>query len=767
VLDTEGDWRFRYLTADSIRFYAGMPVLSSSGLPVAVLCFYDVAPWTAFTTEQRNKMRETARWIGNELEAHWRCLWERKVERMACSYRTIQASLEDVSWTSRGASVSRTPSTPGLSRGPAMPIGPPSPPSGAHHGALAPALTTMHNPIDLEALAELGTLFTLEDTERLRSACETIAGIVDLDTVYLAAAKLDEPSTAEKPKPEAPILSPVLSPARAAAANGTCTLLAQHGLPAVWPRFETTLHARAFTRSHEPYVLFQNACGKGVPTRPEDADLTLPRCATEKKTKPTFAAGAIVPIATDTQLRSKTHIFGEAQGSAPATVGYVLVALARNPRRALGVEDLRYLQSVTHLFEAPLEKSMLAAQTAAELCAPPTPTPSSLAAPPHEKHARAGKGELARGLLHGGAKRCGAVISSGSATASRAATAAAAAGAHKAAKAASAGTRVVQGGASAIAATVLKGVEATPLKARRGGGKADLVIDSAARPSMPPSLLSMQSGQSALSKSSGGSAPTQLKGKRSEGELNLSGQVRRKILGAKAAPAAGSTLGVRRFASNETHRTCSTTSSLCASAGVAAALAATAAIVPRAMLEEKVAPKARPGARTLGQHLGIPMPKRSRSYSHAGSITEERAPPSTLVDTHGASSTPPSCSPAPVFVMRVDGASAFECTPEFRIQRVDGATSLPPPSPPLSPRSLRPTAEMTQRPPSPLAFRPMGALPGGTLAPRIRPSVSRAAGPSQAAGLGVPPAAVAAVSPWIELSNMPAARAAKGLGIAQ
>ncbi|CEH19601.1 hypothetical protein CBOM_06908 [Ceraceosorus bombacis] len=388
ILDTSLDWRFQTLGLVGTRFYTGMPVLASSGLPVAVVSFSCQRAWRIFKPDERAKVREVARMIGNELEAHLREIWEAKITLMTQSYADIKTCLEDSKWRSglklktsrthmgseygRAAEMQHNESS-GSCRPKITVVGPPSPAPYVKHVPRGLGNNVSHNPIDLEALSKIGVMLSLEDTDRYRTACEHMAASLNIETVYVIAVNLLEqsisPSTVEdntKVPFVAPLSPALLSPSKNIptllvpsssmlpatskdARKDACILLACHGLPSPCPIFESKLHSRVFSSGHDPFLVFQNDGKRGVVDPEVDKDLLLPRRCSEEKRKETFYSGIMVQVMTDLEWKRKKQkedhdntgapsyeppTAAESTTSPPAKTGFVLAALSRRPDRA-------------------------------------------------------------------------------------------------------------------------------------------------------------------------------------------------------------------------------------------------------------------------------------------------------------------------------------------------------------------------------------------------------------------------------------------------
>lgn len=292
--DLQRDWRFDVSDAEEgLCFYAGMPVVAANGLPVAVLSVLDDQK---HIDAQPCILRRTAREIGQLFEDHHRKRWEAKVHLMARSAQAFQQKLHygddgQGSGTSRGMPEHRfiQPSSPC-----------PSPLQSNHQTRW----TTTKDPVDLQALASIGLLLTLEDVERLRTTLGEMSLQVGMESIYLAAVCLPWASSSDE----------------------RVCLLTSHNLATNDPSvkfhqvFLTPSLTQGAIKEDHPYLVYQHDHRAGM-------------CGAQLEQLYPFEgqsckAMLIVQIARRGKL------------------AFVLGALTHNESQVIGIEDLRYVEAM-------------------------------------------------------------------------------------------------------------------------------------------------------------------------------------------------------------------------------------------------------------------------------------------------------------------------------------------------------------------------------------------------------------------------------------
>lgn len=198
--------------------------------------------------------------------------------------------------------------------------------------------------IDLEKTASLGILMTDADLSRVNLAAQLVSETIEVDTVYLVAVS---PSSSDN--------------------DQACVLLAAHGMPIPAPRLDPVLHSRALARAGG--LLYQNPEKSEL----EEDDPGLPICADVDGES--YHAGLLVPVHLSPVSPSGSASFNSTSppNSAKTAVdsvselglGLVLVALTTDPKRVLGIEDLRYLESFGNVIGPMVQKCLKASIEAA------------------------------------------------------------------------------------------------------------------------------------------------------------------------------------------------------------------------------------------------------------------------------------------------------------------------------------------------------------------------------------------------------------------
>lgn len=304
VQDLEKDWRFekpeRRDAYDQLKYYAGMPIVAGSGLPVAVLSVCDGQ--RDFSVEP-TFLKRTARDIGQIFEEHHRKRWETKICRMTKSVELLQRRLSegiDAPWGDSEGGQSALKHTSGWS--------------------------ATHDYDHLQDLATLGVLVTLEDSNRLQCMLREMASLLDMEMMYIAAVHL----MSEGDKSFTQQILP----------------LARHNIAAniLSPQFHRMLFASRTELDEvdidKRFFLRQNDC--------EFADHFCRQAELQplQGTSDKLEAMLILPIVDR------------------GPVGFVLGALTRSKKKIIGVEDLRYMEALRPSLCLAIDQYHLAHQSA-------------------------------------------------------------------------------------------------------------------------------------------------------------------------------------------------------------------------------------------------------------------------------------------------------------------------------------------------------------------------------------------------------------------
>ncbi|PWN52589.1 hypothetical protein IE53DRAFT_367073 [Violaceomyces palustris] len=349
VLNIKSDWRFAQAChLEAYDFYAAVPVTSSDGLPIATLCAVDTQPWNCFTDKQRIKMRELATQIGSEIEKSFARNFKEKLDRM------------EASWLKMEERLSKRPEIPAGTA-----IGPRFPPSlkDQRRSSVKHPLPIMelcavemqqNLSIDMRSISALGITMTRCDVGHLNFSAGLIADTLGMETVYYVAVD---------------------------SITKSCVLLANHGMPHPTPKVEVALHRRALDSAEEGLV-YQNA-EKGELVSEGDSGLPV---FGEGEGRQQYRVGILCPVefeSADVEKTSGLSLSAETahpppnENAAPgntryiptkksASIGFVLVAMTTNPKRVVGIEDLRYLQGFSTIIRA-LLKRFIASESIEEI----------------------------------------------------------------------------------------------------------------------------------------------------------------------------------------------------------------------------------------------------------------------------------------------------------------------------------------------------------------------------------------------------------------
>ncbi|UZJ56183.1 hypothetical protein CBS101457_005503 [Exobasidium rhododendri] len=311
IPNVKKDWRFeetREERENKLTYYAGMPILAANGLPVAVISVWDKERSACVDVQL---LRNLAREVGHTFECHHRKTWETKVRHMAVSLRSLRDRLDG----GQGApfccrdSIMPTNSMNAATTSPDFPLSslfiPNTPlPSG---------WTTTHNAVDLESLAGLGMLITLEDVERIRLVLDEMARHLQLDSVYLAAVCLPWGTSSEE---EVYLLSHHHLPTGA-----RLSYKFHQALFSPCPSNGETSEARKgyLVRHYQgTFNLYNTDAPRHPPLQPLEENGELTSCK----------AGLTVSI--------------ERMGK----LGFVVGGLSKKKSRVIGIEDLRYMEAM-------------------------------------------------------------------------------------------------------------------------------------------------------------------------------------------------------------------------------------------------------------------------------------------------------------------------------------------------------------------------------------------------------------------------------------
>ncbi|CAO1624217.1 unnamed protein product [Sympodiomycopsis kandeliae] len=295
VLDLKSDWRFSgnpILTP--VSFYSGYPVASASGLPLGALCVMDANARPEFTDEEKGLIRLAAEQVSYIIEENFADSFLLKMNRLATTHEVLKDQLSTV---------------PRRSLPQLDPVS----------FALAKPLKGIDGSLSLDGKS--ADLFSLD------RCCQRIAAAMNLDAAYIVALS---PMRGQKNTP-------------VTQANAIAQTIAQSG--AICPQHHHTGSGRyymeAFDSSNgEDCAIFQNALD-GVTSAP------LPQACGHASDQH-FTCALILPLTVwSKSTRQDTSSGHRSAGlSHPIKVHFALVAASLQPRHVLGIEDLRFLQSL-------------------------------------------------------------------------------------------------------------------------------------------------------------------------------------------------------------------------------------------------------------------------------------------------------------------------------------------------------------------------------------------------------------------------------------
>ncbi|KDN52136.1 hypothetical protein K437DRAFT_254509, partial [Tilletiaria anomala UBC 951] len=369
VLDTKKDWRFP--DAEELlqtRFYAGAPVTTANGMPIGCLAVWDSQPWQDIKDDQRNILRVHAKAIGKELEAFLVRRFESKIARMNDSFKSLallgeelrQAKEEKVKQDTALVTLALDRSHRVIAnRGKGVR-------KAGHTGSCAlrrvgsqPTLSANSERIPPEQdinLCEsppaeimcLGLLVDQEDAVLLNHLVRIIRTTLDMSVVYLAGIALSNPGQAPSPLGQRCII---------AASDGCAASTSDLHL-------DYAIHAKAAQEtSAEEGVIIQDLDRKAIKQGKGPAKVST------GSVQQVFQAGLLVPIQFDhvkSTFLATTNASSESSKDEPAKVGFVLGAFSADASKALGIEDLRYLQKFAMIFSVLLVRYTQALDLAVE-----------------------------------------------------------------------------------------------------------------------------------------------------------------------------------------------------------------------------------------------------------------------------------------------------------------------------------------------------------------------------------------------------------------
>lgn len=280
IQDLNQDWRFRNLDDQEEKrlcYYSGMPVVAANGLPIAVLSIWDAR--REFFVEPQF-LKRTVREIGQIFEQHHCDRWEDKICKMAQSVEQAECRLYKREVLSQFSTQIH----------------------GRHYQHVL-GYSTPYDPSELQALADLGLLITLEDVERLIMTLEEVASLLNMESIYMAAVRLTDSGQAKE----------------------QIYMIAGHNVASskLSARYHVELFNSVLSENDidvcRTFRLSQNNCHtSNIHRKPNQP---LKRC--EK-----LEAFLVVPIA----KRGK--------------IGIVFGAMTKCNKKIIGVEDLRFIQAL-------------------------------------------------------------------------------------------------------------------------------------------------------------------------------------------------------------------------------------------------------------------------------------------------------------------------------------------------------------------------------------------------------------------------------------
>lgn len=300
VLNLKSDWRFSgnpILTP--VSFYSGYPIASASGLPMGALCVMDVNARREFSDEEKGLIRLAAEQVSYIVEENFAGNFLLKMNRLATTHELLKDQLCTVSRRS-------------------LP-------------QLDPVSFSLAKPLN----GNVGYMsFGGKDADlfSLDRCCQRIAAAMDLDAAYIVA------------------LSPGRDPMKASEVCSTAQTIAQSSniCPQHYHSGSGQCYMNAFdTLDEEDCVIYQNALD-GVTLAP------LPQAAGHASDQH-FTCALVLPLTVWSKSTRQEVSSGHRSAglSHPIKVRFALVAASLQPRHVLGIEDLRFLQSLRpHLLNA-------------------------------------------------------------------------------------------------------------------------------------------------------------------------------------------------------------------------------------------------------------------------------------------------------------------------------------------------------------------------------------------------------------------------------
>ena len=319
VLDTRKDWRFPDVEA---RFYAGMPVTAANGMPVGCIAVWDAAPWTQFDDKFRRCMRTCAKALGVELEAFLVRRFQEKIQRMNQSFDKLGKSGDDVvcGLKKQACMDAAAPLSTLAPSKPAKLLR-----TGSHPAATNPAVANVPQK-PMTDLISLGLLMTERDADLLKHFLHIVRSTLDMSAVYLAGVSMHAPGEA---------------------GSHRSYVIAADGAEASHLQLDYASHVKAAK---------DMPIDEGLVVQDLDRKAIRQGKGPAKLDDRLFLAGFLIPIRCDSLVNQKTE----------PSAGFVLGALSLDPSKALGIEDLRYLQKFAMIFSGLLTRHAQALTAAVE-----------------------------------------------------------------------------------------------------------------------------------------------------------------------------------------------------------------------------------------------------------------------------------------------------------------------------------------------------------------------------------------------------------------
>lgn len=302
VLDLKSDWRFQGNPILSpVSFYSGFPITSSSGLPFGALCVMDVAAHESFSDEQRGLIKLAAEQVSYIIETHFADNFLLKMSRLSTTYESMKHQLQKISRR-------------------ALP-------------RLDPSTFSLKKPLNAtDSYWSLGG--SSRDLFSLNRCCQRLATAMDLDAVYIVAVLPEVKNGHSLSRTHTIARSSTICPQYHSDGVGDCYLHA----------FDTAYDQEG--------AIFQNALD-GVSVAP------LPPPVGHAAGK-FFTCAIVQPLLVRSRF-TRGDIGAQAMFESPSsgTIYFALVVASMERRHVLGIEDLRFLQSLRPHLSGVVERCVM------------------------------------------------------------------------------------------------------------------------------------------------------------------------------------------------------------------------------------------------------------------------------------------------------------------------------------------------------------------------------------------------------------------------